>query len=162
MQSFLGTANVFLDFVANYAKYAAPMYDMAMKDFNWDESTWTRDYRKCFEEFKEAVISATTLYYPDNNLDWIVRSDASEIGVGTVLLQVHVDEKGGETQQPIAFASKKFSEQARRWSTYEQEAFGIYYAVSTFLFFDIACVRLLNSSGLWTSTTILRAVYPGF
>jgi hypothetical protein len=39
------------------------------------------------------------LYYPDYALDWIARSDASELGVGVVLLQVHIDEAGKATQQ---------------------------------------------------------------
>lgn len=135
MQSFLGTANFFHSFVPNFADYAAPMYDMARKDFDWNPQSWTKDYRALFERFKDAIVRACSLFYPDYNLDWIVRSDASEIGVGAVLLQVLVGESGATTQQPIAFSSKKFSEQAGRWSTYEQEAYGIFYAITSFEYF---------------------------
>jgi hypothetical protein len=54
-----------------------------------------------------------------------VRTDASEIGVGGVLLQINDKQE----EQIIALISKKFSEQAQKWSTIEQEAYGIYYTV---------------------------------
>lgn len=135
MQSFLGTANFFHDFVPNFSTHAADMHGMTQKDFNWDPQTWTKDYAGAFERFKDAIVEACTLFYPDYSLDWFVRSDASELGVGAVLLQVFIDESGSPVQQPIAFASQKFSEQARRWSTYEQEAYGIFFAVHSFEYF---------------------------
>ena len=45
------------------------------------------------------------------------------------MLQKKVWDDDSEQLQPIAFVSKKFSDQAKRWATFEQEAFGIYYAV---------------------------------
>jgi hypothetical protein len=79
----------------------------------------------------EALKTATTLYYPDYELDWILRADASELGVGIVLFQVHLSSEGHVVHQPILFASKKFSDQAKKWSTYAQESYAMYLAFKT-------------------------------
>ena len=48
-----------------------------------------------------------------------------------MLLQKKILPDGTIQWQPIAFVSKKFSGAAENWSTIEQEAFGIFYAVKT-------------------------------
>jgi hypothetical protein len=97
--------------------------------FNRDPATWQVDYRACFDAFKDALQQATTLYYPEFDLDWILRADASKVGVGIVLFQVFVTTSGEKIHQPILFASQKFSDQARKWSTYAQESFAMYFAL---------------------------------
>ena len=59
----------------------------------------------------------------------IVRTDASILGVGGMLL--HIDNSGKEL--PIAYAGKAFNKTEQKWSTYEQEAFGVFYCISQFL-----------------------------
>ena len=71
-----------------------------------------------------------TLYHPDYNLEWLVRSDASELGVGGVLYQI----KDG-ILQPISFTSWKFTKPARSWSTTDQEAYAIFHTVMKFSYF---------------------------
>ena len=68
--------------------------------------------------FKKALKDAATLFYPDYDLDLILRADAFELGVGIVLFQILVAADGTKVNQPLSFASKKFSEQAKKWSTY--------------------------------------------
>ena len=101
MQRFLGCANFFKNFVPVYGVKAAKLNDMVHKTFNWDKNTWKRDYEKIFDEFKAALLEAVTLYYPDYELPWILRVDASEDGVGYVLMQLR-----GELLCPVVFGSK--------------------------------------------------------
>jgi hypothetical protein len=68
MKSFLGFTVYFCTFVEGYARYAAPLHDMTRSEFSWDEATWSRDYRKDFETFKEALYTAMDLIYPDFDL----------------------------------------------------------------------------------------------
>ncbi len=125
MQSFLGTANFFKSFIPNYSDHTAKLHDMTTKTFPWgDESKWTHDYRECFEDFKKVLVEAFTLHYPDYDLPWILRVDASTMGIGSVLLQ---DRDG--VLEPIMFQSQKFSKQAMNWSTIEQECYAIYHSV---------------------------------
>jgi hypothetical protein len=136
MQSFLGAALFFKNFIPHFSNLTAPLHDMVHKTFNWnDKSTWTVDYRNVFDVLKSHLLGANALYFPDYNLDWILRTDASLHGIGAVLLQVFIAPNGAHILQPISYVSKKFSEQARKWSTIEQEAYAIYYAVNHFAYY---------------------------
>jgi hypothetical protein len=113
---------------------------MASKKFNWDKSTWIHDYQAIWTAFLNALIHAHEIYYPDYSLDWFIRTDASQLGVAAVLFQIrHVPasddvstEQTSITAEPIAIVSQKFSEQAARWDTIEQEAYAIFFGVKSF------------------------------
>jgi hypothetical protein len=127
LRSFLGTSVFFASFVPNFAKLVAPLHDMTAKTFKWDPKTWTVDYVNVFEEFKLALVNAVSLFYPDYDLVWVLRSDASEIGVGWVILQLKPIEGTDPVEyehQPIVFGSKKFSDQAKKWFIRDQEMYG--------------------------------------
>ena len=130
MQRFLGSALFFKSFIPHYASLSAPLNDMTHKDFDWKKTEWTVDYITHFETLKVAISNAMTLYHPDYNLEWLVRSDASELGVGGVLYQI----KDG-ILQPISFTSWKFTKPARSWSTTDQEAYAIFHTVMKFSYF---------------------------
>ena len=134
-RSLLGKGVFFSGFTPRYSDLVAHLTDMTKKSFNWDKSTWRHDYEAEFDAFIKGLQDACELYYPDYSLDWILRTDASEIGVGAVLLQLKTLEDDTTQLQPIAFVSKKFSEQAQRWATIEQEAYGIYYAVKQLAYY---------------------------
>ena len=128
MRRFLGCSVFFLKFMPLYSDLTAPLSEMIKTNFNWDPSSWLVDYEKAFTDFKALLLEATALHYPDYTLDWILRADASEMGVGFVLMQVFISDNEEKIHQPILFGSKKFSDQARRWSTYAQEAFAMYFS----------------------------------
>lgn len=126
MQRFLGSAIFFKPFIPHYSTLTSPLNEMTHKDFPWKEpDKWKADYLRAFKMLKTAVAHSLHLYYPDFELEWIVRTDASLCGVGGVLYQVTPD----GILQPIAFVSWKFTDPATRWSTIEQECFGIFYTV---------------------------------
>lgn len=126
MQRFLGMANYFKPFIYNYSQKTALLTDMIHKDFSWKKETWDKDYEKTFEEFKKEILHSLELYYPNPSLDWYLFVDASEYCVGGVLIQRTHD----NVQQVIALVSKKLEPAARKWSTIEKEAFGMFYVVS--------------------------------
>jgi RNase H-like domain found in reverse transcriptase/Reverse transcriptase (RNA-dependent DNA polymerase) len=135
MQSFLGAALFFHNHVPDYTEWSARLYEMTHADFVWDPGRWEYDYVAHFEQFKEALQRAAELYFPDYSLQWIVRCDASQYGVGAVLFQEATDEHGSLVHQPIAFSSKRFSKSAKNWDTYKREAFAIYFAVDSFNYY---------------------------
>ena len=137
MQSFLGAALFFKSFIPHYSSLTAPLNDMVKLTFDWNESTWTHDYRATYESIKLKLQEATSIFYPDYSLDWTLRTDASLHGVGAVLLQIAKSPTDNtiDEYQPIAFVSQKFSPQATRWSTIEQEAYGIYFGVKSFSYY---------------------------
>ncbi len=137
MQAFLGAALFFSHFVPNFASHSAPLNDMTRENFDWNQSNWTVDYAQCFENLKDQLQHSFDLYYPRYDLDWVMRTDASTLGVGAVLFQILPTDNPDEecVFQPIGFASQKFSPQATRWTTIEQEAYAIYFGVLHFSFY---------------------------
>ena len=113
----LGCGVFFSPFVLNYSTKTKHLSDMTKASFNWDESTWKHEYKQEFEDFKVALRDSCSLFYPDYNLRFIVRTDASEFGVGDTLLQEYVTDTGQKQEQTIALCSQKFSDAATRWST---------------------------------------------
>lgn len=135
MQSFLGAANFFKTHIPNYSSWASSLYECTVTDFNWDPLTWTKDYAELFSIFKKAIKDSTTLHFPDYTLPWIIRCDSSDHAVGAVLFQEFTDTTGTVINQPIAFASHKYSGAAVNWDTFKQEAYAIYYAVTQFAYY---------------------------
>lgn len=124
MRSFLG-ASLFCEFcILDYSTFASPLHEMCAPKFPYhDESQWKQDYRERFEALKGRIKEAVTLHFPDYSLTWILRTDASERGVAGVLYQVR-----DTVFEPIYVISKKLSEPASRWSTYQTECFAIFYS----------------------------------
>ena len=88
---------------------------MTHDGFDWDPGTWTFDYEGLFSKFKDALKNASALYFSDYDLPWFIRCDASQYAVGMVLYQVWISPSGEKVNQPIAFASKRFSKPATNW-----------------------------------------------
>ena len=55
----------------------------------------------------------------------LVHTDASDDACGAMLSQEH-----NVQELPVAFLSHTFTDTHQKWSTTEQEAYGIYYAVT--------------------------------
>jgi hypothetical protein len=127
MQSFLGAAIFFKDFVHHFSDYTAPLHDMVRKDFDWNSSTWTKNYPEFFDLFKKALVDAVALHYPDYELDWLLQVDASDIAVSSALWQI----TSNSERQLLGLASQKFSQQASHWPTYEKEMYAIFFGVKT-------------------------------
>ena len=142
MQSFLGTALFFNSFIPEYSELTAPLHDMTKADFDWNKSTWTLDYESIFQTFKDKLITACELFYPDYNLDWVLRCDASDIAVAVVLLQIQVSSDGTLIHQPLGFASAKLSDPATRWPIYEKELYSIVFGVKHFDY-ELRCKKFV-------------------
>ena len=135
MQRFLGAALFFKGFVPNYSKIAAPLHEMTHNEFNWKESTWTKDYKASFLELKAALVNSTANHFPDYDLPWILRVDASDVAVGAVLFQERTDQAGNTVHEPIAFASQKFTAIAFKWDAFKKEAYAAYFGVHYFSYY---------------------------
>ena len=86
---------------------------------------WTPVHHTAFLMLKKAVTQAPILCYPDPVKRYMVYTDASDDACGAQLSQEH-----DGTEFPIAFLSHSFTNTQRKWSTTEQEAYRVYYAVT--------------------------------
>ena len=131
LRSFLGLVGYYRKFIPNFASVAVPLTDRIRKG-EPNRIKWEESQEKAFNTLKHRVTSAPILHLPDLTLIFILRSDASEVGLGAVLLQ----EKNGE-KFPTAYASKKMTPCQKRYSVIEKECLAIVWAVrkfQTFLF----------------------------
>ena len=85
------------------------------------EFDWTPEHHTTFLHLKEGIVQAPILHYPNPSKKYIVYTDASDDACGAQLSQ----EDNG-TEFPVVFLSHTFTETQWKWSTTEQEAFGIY------------------------------------
>ena len=76
-----------------------------------------------FEWIKEAIVSDTTLRYFDPSLPMTIQVDASQVGLGTALLQ---------NGKPIAFASKALTKAECRYTNKEREMLAAVFGVERF------------------------------
>ena len=91
---------------------------------------WTPVHHTAFLHLKEAIIQAPILHYPDPSIKYIVYTDASDDACGAQLSQEH-----DGTEFPVAFLLHTFTETQRKWSTTEQEAYGVYYAITKWKYY---------------------------
>jgi hypothetical protein len=162
MQSFLGVTVFCQSFVPNYGQHAAHLHDMTKKDFSFtDKTTWTKDYLTCFTDFKKALAAALVIHFPDYDNDFVLRTDASLIGCGGVLFMRKRLLDSTFQDIVIAIVSHKFTEQASRWATYEQEAYAIFYCIkklSYYLYCKPFVVETDHNNLRWMDTTLVPKV----
>ena len=122
VRAFLGLVGYYRKFIKGFAKIAKPLTLLTRQQVKFE---WTPDHQTAFEHLKNAIVQAPILHYPNPNKTYIVYTDASEDACGAQLSQNH-----NGTKFPVAFLSHTFSETQQKWSTTEQEAFGVYYAIT--------------------------------
>ena len=121
VRAFLGLVGYYRKFIRNFAKIAKPLTMLTRMDVKFE---WKEIHQNAFMKHKEAIIQAPILRYPDTTKPYIVYTDASDDACGAQLSQIH-----NRTKFPVAFLSHTFTDTQRRWSTTEQEAYGIYFAI---------------------------------
>ena len=109
-------------FIKGFAKIAKILMMLTCQQV---EFNWTLTHHTAFLNLKEAIIQAPKLCYPDPNKKYIVYTDASDDECGAQLSQEH-----DGTEFPIAFLSHTFTETQRKWSTNEQEGYGVHYTIT--------------------------------
>jgi hypothetical protein len=77
------------------------------KKFSWDQSA-----QMAFEQLKEAMTTTHVLAFPDFAKEFVIETDACEIGIGVVMSQ---------EGHPIIYFSKGLSAANQKLSTYEKE-----------------------------------------
>ncbi|GFT62453.1 retrovirus-related Pol polyprotein from transposon 297 [Trichonephila clavipes] len=103
-------------YIPNYSTIASPLTDALKGKIKKEKITWDEKCGKAFEELKAKLVTQPILFAPDFATEFILQTDASEVGAGVVLSQRIEGE-----EHPIVFLSKKFSKAERNYSTVERE-----------------------------------------
>ena len=107
-----------------------PLTDLTKRDRPNSIRDWQDQHEKAFQTLKIRLTSSPILRLPvfQNGMPFVLRTDASDVGIGAVLLQ----EFEGEGRLPIAYASKKLLPRERNYSVIEKECLAIIWGVEKF------------------------------
>jgi len=94
-----------------------PLTDLTKHRGVSNKITLNHKQQTAFDVLKCKLQQAPVLHTPDYNLSFILQTDASDFAIGALLAQ---NFEGNE--HPIAFASAKFTDTQKKWSTIEREA----------------------------------------
>ena len=125
MKSFLGLVSYFRNHVHHITEEVQPLQDMVRNYKPRQRLKWTPELIERFHKVKQAVIDCPKLYFPQPGLPIHVQTDASDYGIGAYLFQMGPDSQ----EKPLGFISKSLNDVQRRWSTFEKEAYAIFYAL---------------------------------
>ena len=120
--AFFGLVAYYRKFIKGFAKIAKPLTLLTRQQVKFD---WTLEHHAAFLHLKDTIVQAPILHYPNPNKKYIVYTDVSDDVCRAQLSQEH-----NRTEFPVAFLSHTFMETQQKWSTTEQEAFGIYYIIT--------------------------------
>lgn len=121
VRRFVAFCNYFWKFVPNFSVIANPLNQLLKKDSKF---VWTENCQNAFNILRNSLLSPTLLNYPDFSQQFILTTDASDIGCGAVLSQ--------QTQNgnlPIAYASKTFTQGEKNKPVILKELTAIHWAI---------------------------------
>ena len=125
LKCFLGLAGWYRQYVPNFATLTDSLFKLlsGKKKF-----VWSKEHQSDFDRVKQEMSDQQILAHPNFNKDFILRTDASNVGVGAVLLQ-----KGDEDKEfIITCASKALTSSQRNYTVQEKELFAIIFGLTKF------------------------------
>ena len=102
VRSFLGLTGYYGRFIKDYSAMAVPLTNLTRKKYP-ETVVWTDECDKAFNALKSMLISSPVLSSPDFEKTFIIKTDASNFGVGAVHSQTDAD----CLEHPIAYFSHK-------------------------------------------------------
>lgn len=125
VRGFLGLAGWYRRFIKNFSSLTFPITETLSSKRKFH---WTPEADEAFELVKKRLTTAPVLINPDFSKKFFVHCDASDYGIGAVLVQL--DENGSE--RPVAYMSKKLNTAQRNYSVTEKECLAAVEAVKRF------------------------------
>ncbi|XP_062702030.1 uncharacterized protein K02A2.6-like [Aedes albopictus] len=125
LRSFLGAVNYYGKFVRAIHDLRQPMDALLKKDVKWN---WSPACQNAFEEFKRILQSDLLLTHYNPNLEMIVAADASQHGIGAVLLHRFHD----GSIKAVCHASRTLTDAERNYAQGEKEGLALIFACTKF------------------------------
>ena len=101
MRSFLGLVGFYREYIPEFAAIAVPLTVLTKKG-KPNKVVWSDTAETAYRNLKIKVIQKPILRLPDQSKPYVLRTDASDIGLGAVLMQ----ETDGKLF-PVSFATHK-------------------------------------------------------
>jgi hypothetical protein len=117
VRQFLGMVQYYRDLWPNRSEILAPLTELT-KGGPKDKSpiTWTPQCDEAFQKMKALIAKETILAYPDFTKKFTIHADASDLQLGSVIMQ---------EGKPLAFYSRKLTKAQINYTTTEKELLSI-------------------------------------
>ncbi|XP_064469691.1 uncharacterized protein LOC135384419 [Ornithodoros turicata] len=126
VRSFLGLTGYYREFIPNYAAITAPLTELTKKQKS-NQVVWTAEHETAFRELKRMLAEPPILRLPDFSRPFTLRTDASEVSLGAILLQEHEG-----VYHPVAYASRKLLPREAAYSAIEREGLALVWGIQRF------------------------------
>ena len=113
IRSILGSLNFFRNMIPSLSQKLEPISSILAND---SEFSWLTEHQLIINEIVDCLIKKASLFQPDYNSPFVVYTDASDLGVGSVILQ-------GDNL--IGCFSKKLNSAEKNYTVTEKEALSI-------------------------------------
>jgi len=124
VRSYMGLCGYYRRFIAGFADIAAPLHALTGKGVRFH---WGPEQELAFNTLKEKLTTAPVLGMPDNEGQYILDTDASDVGLGAILSQVQNNE-----ERVIAYASRTLQRPERNYETTKKELLAVVYGLKQF------------------------------
>ncbi|CAA0810895.1 Uncharacterized mitochondrial protein AtMg00860, partial [Striga hermonthica] len=117
IRSFLGLAGYYRRFIEGFSKIALPLTRLTRKGAKFE---WSRRCESSFQELKERLTTAPVLNIPDPTRSFTIYSDASNQGLGCVLMQ---------EGKVVAYALRQLKPHEENYPTHDLELAAVVHAL---------------------------------
>ena len=121
MRSFLGLVGYYRDYIPAFIKISAPLTCL-LKKGKAKHIQWSEAQESAYCLLKEPVLKL-----PDLGNPFVLRTDASEVGVAALLLQ-----ENDRKLYPVGYASKKLNLAEARYPIIEKECLAVVWGIKRF------------------------------
>ncbi|EPB67381.1 hypothetical protein ANCCEY_13530 [Ancylostoma ceylanicum] len=126
VEGFVGMANFFRKFTANFSLIAAPLHSL-LKDKA--KFMWGQEQEEAFLRLEECLLSKPCLAFPRDE-EFFLHTDGTQVAVGAALFQKQLAQE--KPLVAVGYFSKALSDSQKKWSPKHVEFFAI---ISALLFF---------------------------
>lgn len=160
LQRFLGMLVWYRRFIPDFAKVAAPLYELTTKygtlKENWHIHEVGHPQNLAFEKLKQLLCEFPILRIPDFDKPFIITCDASGTGTGAVLNQEH-----DGFEHPVFYSSKTIKPEHRARHSYYNETMALVRALKEFHHYiaqtSFVVATDCRALSYWTTTSQIPA-----
>ena len=120
VERLLGTINYLAKFIPNMSTETHPIRELLKSDVRF---CWEKPQEKAFDKIKAILSAEPVLTFYDVHKPVIISCDASQSGLGAILLQ---------DTKPIAYASRALTDAETRYAQIEKELLAVVFAFNHF------------------------------
>ena len=128
LQSFLGFANYYRDFIPFHAAKVQPMQELLRKNQHF---YWKENHQEAFDSVKQALADATALAAPNEEGRFVLDTDASAVAIAGILHQEQ-QYNGKTILRPIVYGSKSLTRTQMNYGAPKLEMYAVFYFIEKF------------------------------